>query len=188
MYFFRFCSVGLLLGTAYSACQRFANCSKVGICSVVRRALSICSPRASFCRNTASYACAPVRELSGLLGLYRLPLNLMSTNHLFPSFRTAILYEPIASTRFFSKYDTMSALENRTLPPTLMKGTFLPCWRRRTLVAEIFNSSATSAMVNSSIVELESVGIAIKEQCEVCNRRRTVQLYHYGRDPVCAAY
>ena len=90
------------------------------------------------------------------------------------------------STRLFSKYDRMSSLVKRMLPPTFTNEMCLPCCRRRTPVAEIFNISATSAMVSSSMGEAESADICVKEQYRVgkYKRRRTVPLYHHRRQSV----
>ena len=61
----------------------------------------------------------------------------------------------------------MSSRTKRTLPRTFTNGIFRSDCRRLTLDAEIFNSSATSATVNSSAGWLESVGIFIKEQYRI---------------------
>src|SRR5262249_30787453 len=91
-YLFERCSECLLLGTTYSACHFSANSAKVCSCSAFLLMSSMDSPRASFGRSIASYACAPVREFSGLRFLNRMWLALRSTHHDSLIFRTAIHY------------------------------------------------------------------------------------------------
>ena len=68
-------------------------------------------------------------------------------------------YWPIDSTRRRSRYAITSLFAKRTLPPILMNGRRRLSCRRRTLVAEMLNIFATSAMVRSSNVGLESADI-----------------------------
>ena len=67
-------------------------------------------------------------------------------------------------TRRFFKYDVISNFEKRTLPPTLINGRRRVCCMRRTPDVEIFNHSATSAIVSSSTAGPGSIDISVKEQ------------------------
>jgi len=92
MYFFEHCSDGLLLATEYSANHFHANCANVCSCTFACAPASMLSPRANFCRKTASYASAPALEFSGLRFRYRIWLNLKSTHHDFLLILTAIYF------------------------------------------------------------------------------------------------
>jgi len=70
----------------------------------------------------------------------------------------------IGPIRRVSKYDMMSCLEKRILPPTLMNGSRLARCRRRTPDGEIFSHLANSGIVSSSGAAMGSIDIRVNEQ------------------------